>query len=149
MQAGLSSGQPGMRAQQAGGPGVFREDDAAVLQQGQLVLQPLQLVRVLVAPHVCQSLTPGQCCPGRIDLESHAPLGMTWVEVSEKAPLQCQGDSGSARSGTARSGSGTIRTLDFINVDFFWTPLGAARAASGSCLHAECRQSVVVILSRF
>ena len=53
---------PGMGAQEARGPGVFRVDDAAVLQHGQPTLQPLHLIGVLVAPHVCQGLTPCQCC---------------------------------------------------------------------------------------
>ena len=53
---------PGMGPQEARGPGVLREDDAAVLQCGQLTLQPLHLIGVLMAPHVCQGLTPCQCC---------------------------------------------------------------------------------------
>lgn len=98
-----------MGVQEACRPGVHRKDNAAVLQQGQLVLQPLQLVGVLVAPHVCQGLAPCQSCPGRVHLQrehssmpepasipSIAPLPAHCLSSRAAGPQQEQGKVGVA-----------------------------------------------------
>ena len=53
-----------MGPQQLAGPGVLREDNAALLQVAQLLAQLSKLLRVQVAPHVCQRIAAHQRCAG-------------------------------------------------------------------------------------
>ena len=61
---------PGVRAQQLFGPGVLGEGNALLLQQAEAVAQRVQLLAVLVAPHVAQRLAPVERRARRVHLRN-------------------------------------------------------------------------------